>query len=269
MSSKPWLGVLTLTRIGRQISVGAPLAEVAAPSMASRFSSRRLPSAGSRSALRGGGTAALFPSHASRFHSTRSTTPIITANKSRLDGLVYLSVPLPSGDCGFTIEPFYSSIGDFLDAVKVEDGGIESAVIYGGDGVPIDPSTTIHSLLCRDFDLRLNGKKVDVHSKEFDLRLNGRKDDVLSVNGRKARPAIEPPFDDLLIREKILVDRYNYRMWQEKRLRALLADLRPMEEHRRELDMSSFARTRCMQWLGVYFMAIYWGLAFRLTGNAR
>jgi len=175
-------------------------------------------------------------------------------------GLVHLSVPLPSRDenCRFTIKPISSTVGDFLDALKAEDRGIESAGIYTEEGVRIAGSTPIHSVLNQEFDLRINDKKVDIQGLE------------------EFRTSFEAPVEDRLSEVKKLVAQLHsslnitdHQLLQEsqleKQLETLKSDLEPMEERRKALEEKSHARTKRLTWLGLGLMGIQFGFLARLT----
>jgi len=176
------------------------------------------------------------------------------------NGLIHLSVPLPSRDenCRFTIRPISSTVGEFLDALKAEDRGIESAGIYTQDGVRIAGSTPIYSVLNQDFDLRINDKKVDIQGLE------------------EFRSAFTSPVDDRLDQVKKLVAQLHaslnvtdHQVLQENRLHgeleALRASLAPYEERRQALVDKSHARTKRLTWVGLGLMGIQFGFLARLT----
>jgi len=176
------------------------------------------------------------------------------------NGLVHLSVPLPSRDenCRFTIKPISSTVGDFLEALKAEDRGIESAGIYTQEGVRIAGSTPIHAVLNQDFDLRINDKKVDIQGLE------------------EFRSNFEAPVDDRLDQVKKLVAQLHsslnvtdHQVMQENRLQleleTLRANLLPMEERRQALVEKSHARTKRLTWVGLGLMGIQFGFLARLT----
>lgn len=176
------------------------------------------------------------------------------------NGLIHLSVPLPSRDenCRFTIRPISSTVGEFLDALRAEDRGIESAGIYTQDGVRIAGSTPIHSVLNQDFDMRINEKKVDIQGLE------------------DFRSAFESPIDDRLDQVKKLVAQLHaslnvtdHQVMQENKLQVeletLRASLAPFEERRQALVEKSHARTKRLTWIGLGLMGIQFGFLARLT----
>jgi hypothetical protein len=175
-------------------------------------------------------------------------------------GLVHLSVPLPSRDenCRFTIKPISSTVGDFLDALKAEDRGIESAGIYTQEGVRIAGSTPIYSVLNQDFDLHVNDKKVDIQGLE------------------DFKSAFESPVDDRLDQVKKLVAQLHsslnitdHQLLQENRLQCQLetmrSELAPLENQRQALAERSHARTKRLTWIGLGLMGIQFGFLARLT----
>jgi len=149
-------------------------------------------------------------------------------------------------------------VGDFLDALKAEDRGIESAGIYTQEGIRIAGSTPIHSVLNQDFDLRINDKKVDIQGLE-DFRFS-----------------FEAPIDDRLDQVKKLVAQLHsslnvtdHQVLQESRLQTeletLQANLVPLEARRQALVEKSHNRTKRLTWVGLGLMGIQFGFLARLT----
>jgi len=75
-----------------------------------------------------------------------------------------ITVPLPSKgeDCDFMLRPLSDSVGDFIDYLKKEDGGVERASLYTKEGTKIAKSTHIDRLFIEDFDLLINDTKYHV-----------------------------------------------------------------------------------------------------------
>jgi hypothetical protein len=60
-------------------------------------------------------------------------------------GLPHITVPLPSRNepCIFALRPVTHNVGDFLNMLRLEDPGIDRAVIRTVDGVRIASTTSI------------------------------------------------------------------------------------------------------------------------------
>lgn len=85
-----------------------------------------------------------------RHCSTVTVTPKIDepTKKVTIDldhGLPHVTVPLPSRSepCIFALRPVTHSVGDFLNMLKLEDPGIDRAVIRTTEGVRIASTTSI------------------------------------------------------------------------------------------------------------------------------
>ena len=65
--------------------------------------------------------------------------------------------------CVFTLKPVTHTIGDFLEMLRMEDAGIDRAVVRNTEGVRISSTTSIQTLLqTLSFDL---GRLI-VHLKD-------------------------------------------------------------------------------------------------------
>ena len=80
------------------------------------------------------------------------------------NGYPVITVALPSKgeDCDFVLSPLADNVGDFIDNLKKEDGGIERAALYTKQGTKIAKSTRIDQLFVEDFDLLVNDTKYHV-----------------------------------------------------------------------------------------------------------
>ena len=80
------------------------------------------------------------------------------------NGYPVISVSLPSKgeDCDFMLNPLNETVGDFVDHLKKEDGGIERAILYTKQGAKIAKSTRLDQLFIEDFDLLINDNKYHV-----------------------------------------------------------------------------------------------------------
>jgi len=175
-------------------------------------------------------------------------------------GLVRISVPLISREesCVFTLKPISSTVGDFLDALKAEDRGIETAGIYTEAGERVAASTPIHSVLNREFDLRVNDKKVDIEGLEgFQLKLNSDVDDRLD----EVKRLIAQLYTTLNITD--------HQTCQEQLLLTQLESLRsemvPLEAQKADLAAKSHNKTKKLTWMGLGLMGIQFGFLARLT----
>ena len=76
--------------------------------------------------------------------------------------VVTVSLPSKGEDCDFMVNPLSETVGNFIDNLKKEDGGIERAVLYTKQGAKIAKSTRLDQLFIEDFDLLINDTKYRV-----------------------------------------------------------------------------------------------------------
>ena len=76
--------------------------------------------------------------------------------------MITVSLPSKGEDCDFMLRPLSDSVGDFIDYMKKEDGGVERAALYTKGGTKIAKSTRIDQLFLEDFDLLINDTKYHV-----------------------------------------------------------------------------------------------------------
>ncbi|XP_075248071.1 calcium uniporter protein, mitochondrial-like isoform X2 [Convolutriloba macropyga] len=79
-------------------------------------------------------------------------------------GLPVLTIPLPSRreKCQFVLRPVGATVGDLLQDIQKEDGGIDRATIYTTSGVRVSKSTKLGDLLMSDFKLVINSDTYNV-----------------------------------------------------------------------------------------------------------
>ncbi|KAK3089077.1 hypothetical protein FSP39_000592 [Pinctada imbricata] len=175
------------------------------------------------------------------------------------DGLPVFTVPLPSRHekCEFTLKPISNTVGDFLQYMEEEDGGIDRAVIYTAEGVRIAKSTTIDVLLKTDFKLVINNTEYDIAVPKgigsFDSEEVKDVSEVKSLIGKL--------YSTLNVEE--------YQIQEEKKLLAQLEELQlqiaPMEKMKHELDLKAKKRTTFLAWTGLGLMGLQFGFLARLT----
>ena len=87
-------------------------------------------------------------------------------------GLPHITVPLPSRNepCIFALRPVTHNVGDFLNMLRLEDPGIDRAVIRTTEGVRIASTTSIQTLLQKEFDLVVNETPYRVQPSEQVIR---------------------------------------------------------------------------------------------------
>ncbi|XP_039273867.2 calcium uniporter protein, mitochondrial-like [Styela clava] len=192
----------------------------------------------------------------SRLQSTSSDSDDVTIVYRH--GLPVITVTLPSRHerCSFTLRPLLSTVGQFLNDLKSEDKGIDTAVIYGSDGSRVASSTQIEHLLSGNFKLTINNVSYNVEPPPSD----------------KASSEHITEFDDL---KQVIARLYNnlnvdqYCLQQEQqvlgRLEELRTQLEPLEKVKKELEDKANFRTNLLVWGGLAYMAAQFGVLARLT----
>ncbi|GAA6084002.1 calcium uniporter protein, mitochondrial-like, partial [Tachysurus ichikawai] len=79
-------------------------------------------------------------------------------------GRPVLALPLPSRQekCLFHLRPMLSTVSDFICDIQREDPGVSTASVHTADGVRIASTTSVNTLLNRDFQLCINGVVYNV-----------------------------------------------------------------------------------------------------------
>ncbi|XP_033111300.1 calcium uniporter protein, mitochondrial-like [Anneissia japonica] len=94
------------------------------------------------------------------------------------NGLPVLLVPLPSRQelCQFTLKPITENVGDFMNHIKCEDGGVETVAVYNNDGIKVAKSTSIDVLMKENFKLKINERSFEVSPPEAGILLKSELD---------------------------------------------------------------------------------------------
>ncbi|XP_013396218.1 calcium uniporter protein, mitochondrial [Lingula anatina] len=173
-------------------------------------------------------------------------------------GLPVISVPMPSRQelCRFPLKPVSSTVGDFIDAVQEEDGGIDRAALYTSDGTRIARATTIDVLMRSPFKLMINDLTYEVEPPELS--------DIPSEDLTKladAKHLIAQLYSTLNIQD--------YQVQKEKELLQKLEDLKteiqPLENMKLEIMAKAESQTNRMSWGLLMYMGLQFGFLARLT----
>uniref|UniRef100_A0A4W5JKU2 Uncharacterized protein n=1 Tax=Hucho hucho TaxID=62062 RepID=A0A4W5JKU2_9TELE len=83
-------------------------------------------------------------------------------------GRPVLAVPLPSRQesCLFFLRPMLMTVGDLIHDLQREDPGVTSASVLTKDGTRVANTTSIDTLLDKDFQLLINDAVYNIHSPE-------------------------------------------------------------------------------------------------------
>lgn len=173
-------------------------------------------------------------------------------------GYPILSLPLPSVSqtCDFLLRPYLQTVADLTASIHSEDSGIQRVALYMPDGNKIASSTGLDILLQSNFDIQVNDVKYHVEVPD---------DLVAPLDGEKSLSDVRNLIHKLYT--SLNVDRHQVSKEQElkSQLDQLNAELRPMEETRRQLAQRSERRTNLVLWGGLGWMSLQFGFFARLT----
>ncbi|KAJ8022999.1 Calcium uniporter protein, mitochondrial [Holothuria leucospilota] len=174
------------------------------------------------------------------------------------NGLPTILVPLPSKQetCQFTLKPVTETVGDFLNNVKSEDGGVERVSLYSEDDIIIARSTSIDVLMRKPFKLRINDNRYIVHPPDLGQLSS---EDLQAFSDVKSM--IYQLYSTLHVEEHQLQREKDLRKKMEK----IQSELQPLEELKQELDQKAASRTNFLVWGGLGYMGFQFGLLARLT----
>ncbi|XP_077999807.1 calcium uniporter protein, mitochondrial-like [Glandiceps talaboti] len=174
------------------------------------------------------------------------------------NGLPVLYVPLPSRQelCQFTLKPFTHNVGDFIQQLRSEDGGIERAVIYNRDDVKVAKATSVDALLRESFKLVINDTSYEVEPPTQEVLDSEDADKISDV-----KALIQQLYSTLNVEQHQLLHEKNL----IQRLENLKGEIEPLEQMRQELDARSTTRTNILVWGGLAYMSLQFGFLARLT----
>uniref|UniRef100_A0A8K9XT47 Calcium uniporter regulatory subunit MCUb n=1 Tax=Oncorhynchus mykiss TaxID=8022 RepID=A0A8K9XT47_ONCMY len=175
-------------------------------------------------------------------------------------GRPVLAVPLPSRQesCLFFLRPMLMTVGDLIHDLQREDPGVTSASVLTKDGARVANSTSIDSLLDKDFQLLINDAVYNIHSPEREAS-SVSSEHVVDVEDMKhmvqlLHTALHLP-DHHLLKERQLLER----------LDGLKQDLSPLEQVKAQLARSAEFHSSRTLWTGVALLSVQGGALAWLT----
>ncbi|CAD7006479.1 unnamed protein product [Ceratitis capitata] len=175
-----------------------------------------------------------------------------------IQGLPHLTVPLPSRleKCRFALRPVSQKVGDLIEMLKIEDHGIDRAVVLNKCGVRIASTCAIDSLMDEPFWLQINDNKYEVNPpkrKKMDSEDLQRLSDVRTLVAQ--------------LYEALHVGEYHLHKEQElvKKIENLKFEISPLEMEKQELARLAERKTVIATWVGLSLMAVQFGVLARLT----
>ncbi|XP_044750946.1 calcium uniporter protein, mitochondrial isoform X2 [Coccinella septempunctata] len=173
-------------------------------------------------------------------------------------GLPQVTVPLPSRRerCVFTLKPISNTVGDFLEMLKKEDKGIDTAICRSIDDIRIASSNTIETLLEDDFKLVINDKTYNVSCPKQE-RLTGEEIKRLA----DIKNMVHQLYEVLNIEEHNVLKENEI----VREIENVKQELLPFENQIRDLEVIAEKRGNWLSWAGLGFMSVQFGILARLT----
>nr|XP_036221122.1 uncharacterized protein LOC106623926 isoform X1 [Bactrocera oleae] len=201
-----------------------------------------------------------YSNHSTKTHSTKNEG---SQNKGDvyveyIQGLPHLTVPLPSRleKCRFALRPVSHKVGDLIEMLKIEDHGIDRAVVLNKCGIRIASTCAIDSLMDEPFWLQINDNKYEVippKRKKIDSEDLKRLSDVRTLVAQ--------------LYEALHVGEYHLHKEHElvKKIENLKFEISPLEMEKQELAKLAQRKTVIATWVGLSLMAVQFGVLARLT----
>ncbi|CAB1327318.1 unnamed protein product [Coregonus sp. 'balchen'] len=150
------------------------------------------------------------------------------------------------------------TVGDLIHDLQREDPGVTSASVLTKDGTRVANTTSMDTLLDKDFQLLINDAVYNVHSPEREAS-SVSSEHVADVEDMKhmvqlLHMALHLP-DHLLLKERRLMER----------LDGLKQDLSPLEEVKAQLARSAEFHSSRTLWTGVALLSVQGGALAWLT----
>ncbi|XP_027001699.2 calcium uniporter protein, mitochondrial-like [Tachysurus fulvidraco] len=173
-------------------------------------------------------------------------------------GRPVLALPLPSRQekCLFHLRPMLSTVSDFICDIQREDPGVSTASVHTTDGVRIASTTSVSSLLNRDFQLRINGVVYNVQAAPTETVPNEAATSVPDIKNmvHMLHTALNLP-EHHLIKERHL----------QQKLDILKQELMPLEQMRAHLDRKAEHSSSRAVWAGLALLSVQGGALAWLT----
>ncbi|KAJ8407590.1 hypothetical protein AAFF_G00274470 [Aldrovandia affinis] len=173
-------------------------------------------------------------------------------------GRPVMVVPLPSRneDCLFFLRPMLMSVADFIEDIQREDPGVTSAVLFTTDGERVSCTTSLDTLLDKDFQLVINDDTFNVHSPSRD---KGSSEHVMQAEDMKTivqmlHTAMNLP-EHHLLKEKELLEKID----------GLKQELSPLEAVKAKLVHRAESNSSRAMWVGMALLSVQGGALGWLT----
>ncbi|XP_053535835.1 calcium uniporter protein, mitochondrial isoform X2 [Ictalurus punctatus] len=173
-------------------------------------------------------------------------------------GRPVLALPLPSRQekCLFHLRPMISTVSDFIHDIQREDPGISTASVLTTDGVRIASTTSLYTLLNKDFQLCINGVVYSVQAAPTE---SVPSEAVTSVTDMK----------DMVHMLHTALNLPKHHLIKERQLRQKLdilkQELMPLEQMKTHLVMRAEHRSSRALWTGLALLSVQGGALAWLT----
>ncbi|XP_036372517.1 calcium uniporter protein, mitochondrial-like [Megalops cyprinoides] len=173
-------------------------------------------------------------------------------------GRPVLAIPLPSRqeDCLFFLRPLLMNVGQFIEDVQREDPGVMSAAVFTTDGERVSCTTSLDTLLNKDFQLQINDVTYNVHSP---VQVKVPNEHLVEMEDMKTtvhmlHAALHLPGHHLLKERELL-----------ERLDSLKQELSPLEKMRAQITRKAELSSSKAMWVGLALLSVQGGALAWLT----
>ncbi|XP_060782464.1 calcium uniporter protein, mitochondrial-like isoform X2 [Neoarius graeffei] len=173
-------------------------------------------------------------------------------------GRPVLALPLPSRQekCLFYLRPMLSTVSDFINDIQREDPGVSTASVLTADGVKLASTTSMYTLLSKDFQLCINGVVYNVQAAPTETMPGEAVTSVADIKDivHKLHTALNLP-EHQLIKERQL----------RQKLDLLKQELMPLEKMKTQLDKRAEDNSSRTIWVGLALLSVQGGALAWLT----
>ncbi|XP_030643838.1 calcium uniporter protein, mitochondrial isoform X2 [Chanos chanos] len=194
--------------------------------------------------------------HGVAFSSTLAPSTDVHVEYKHGRPVLALRLPSRREQCLFFLRPMLMSVRDLIQDIQREDPGVTSAAVLSTEGETVACTTSIDTLLNKDFQLRINDVIYNVHSapngvgaSEHAVNLEDMKNMVQLLHSALHLPGHH------LQKERELLERLN-RLQQE---------LTPLEQMKNEIASRAEFRSSRVLWYGLALLSVQGGALAWLT----
>ncbi|KAJ8281080.1 hypothetical protein GJAV_G00063280 [Gymnothorax javanicus] len=173
-------------------------------------------------------------------------------------GRPVLTMPLPSRKehCRFFLRPMLMNMGDLIEDIQREDGGVTFATVLTADGQKVSSTTLLDTLLDKDFQLVINGTTYNVHSQRQEKVSS---EHVMEAHDMKTivhmmHMAMNLPGHQLLKERELL-----------EKIDQLKQELLPLETVKAKIAQRAESSTLRALWVGMALLSVQGGALGWLT----